>query len=112
MRYLEEARVLWLDYIGVKYDELVRDQHTELVVAELNIKYRAPAKMGDIVHISVEPRRGRGVRLPIDCSLFMRDDGLVLATADVVLAPVNTKNGKLCRRLPVHLVEALTAHLH
>ncbi len=107
VRYLEEARVLWLRNIGVNYDELVNEQFTELVVSELNVRYRAPGRMGDVVQISVEPERGRGVRLPIKCDLTKVENGLVLATADVTLAPVSTKNGKLCRRLPASLIEAL-----
>lgn len=98
VRYLEEARVVWLSEGGLDYDALVRDHKTELVVTELNVKYRAPAKMGDLVLVTVQLEPSRGVRMALRS--VMTKEKRVLAEAVVTLAPVSIATGKLCRKIP------------
>lgn len=107
MRFLEEARVEWLSHHGVPYANLVRDDLTELVVAEMNIRYRTPGLMGERVRISVVPEPTRGVRLSITSEMKRTSDSVVLATAQVTLAPVDAATGKLRRKLPPALKQLL-----
>eukprot|EP00171_Calliarthron_tuberculosum_P015748 IDg15748t1 len=109
VRYLEEARVEWLKAVGLRYDVLVRDNKTHLVVSDLLLRFRSPARMGDVINVSVElqPQPRRSVRLVVHSAMSRVDDGALLATADVTLAPVNTESGLLRRRLPATLAEIL-----
>lgn len=110
MRFLEEARVGWLAHHGTPYHALVRDELTELVVAELNIRYRTPGLMGECVRISVVPENTRGVRISLTSEMKRTSDNALLATASVTLAPVNTETGKLRRKLPHAITQLLKSN--
>lgn len=98
----------YLSWVGIPYGELVRDHRIELVVTELSVRYRQPARLGDRLDVSVllDLERAKGVRIPLHSALT-RDDGAVLATADVTLAPINADSGRLLRRLPPRVRTAI-----
>ena len=53
LNYLEYARVLTMEQHGLSFQDFV-DRKRYVVVAEINVKYLAPAFMGDELEITVE----------------------------------------------------------
>lgn len=101
----------YLAWVGLDYGLLVREHRIELVVSELSLRYRQPARLGDRLDVSValDAERARGVRLPLHSALTREGDGAVLATADVILAPIDADSGNLLRRMPAEVKLAAVA---
>lgn len=109
VRWLEEARVLHLAAAGVDYSALVSVGRTELVVTSLSVQYKTAARLGDelAVEQTFDLAASSAVRLRI-LSEFKRGDELI-ATAEVQLTPVGIDTGRVVRRWPEGLKEAMRA---
>lgn len=107
MRWLEEARVRYLTFCAIPYEDLVEIHDTELVVRDLSIRYVRAARMGDVLDVSV--RQGENTKMRIEMvSEFVRvSDGVVCAKASVTLVPVIARTGKMRRSWPDVLEKAL-----
>jgi len=100
--------VRYLSHVNVPYEELVDVHRTELVVRDLTIRYQVPPRMGDDVLVSIVMPDVKGkVRIPIHSQFIREADGVVCATAQVTLAPVDVDSGKLKRLWPDVLTKAL-----
>ena len=53
LNYLEYARVLTMEQLGIPFQGFIKRKKF-IVIAEINIKYRAPAYMGDDLEITLE----------------------------------------------------------
>lgn len=81
--YLEEARVHWLECIGMSYVEMERNGIV-LPVSKLEISYKIPIRFGDRLRVTCELRNEPGVRLIFDYNLF-HENGALAATGTTVL---------------------------
>ncbi|MCC9609195.1 acyl-CoA thioesterase [Blastopirellula sp. JC732] len=88
--YFEVVRTEMLREAGFSYREM-EESGLFLVVAEAECKYRAPAVFDDLLCVSVETVRAKGVR--IENRYEVRRDGEVIATGRTLLACVD-RNGK------------------
>ncbi len=104
--WLEEARVECLRAVGVGFEDLVA-LGIDLPVVELNLRYRESIRMGAAVRVRVLLSAIEGVRLRWECTILGEDDRLH-ATAEVTLVPVDRERGRILRRMPPHLEEALS----
>ena len=93
--WFEIGRTEALRETGVSYREL-EEAGVFLVVAALEIKYKAPARYDDLLSLETELVRATNVRL--DHKYTLRRDHLVLAAASSTLACVD-REGKL-RAIP------------
>ena len=109
LAWLEEARVMALEAVGLAYADLSAEG-LELPVVSLSIDYRQALLHGDAVELRswVLPRQG--VKLPW-VSHFLRASGELAAEARVELVLVDLSNGagqrRLLRRLPDTLAMAV-----
>jgi acyl-CoA thioester hydrolase len=103
LRWLEEARVVWLAEAGVDYAQLVA-QGIELPVVEMSVRYYRPAHLGDLLLVTAKSQR-QGVRLLWQYHI-QRQAELCLS-AQVTLVPVARAGGKIVRRLPISLEQAI-----
>ena len=90
VRYLETARIEWLRHLGFSY----RDMETSgalLVVAQLDIKYRAPARFDDVLDIGVVLTRLTAIRIVLDYVITRPADEAVIAKGSTTLASVDTE---------------------
>lgn len=107
VRWLEEARVRYFEHAALTYDELVVAHETELVVRDLQVVYLAPAKLGDVVDVSVRLASAESrMRVPLE-SEFRLAGGKVCATARVTLVPIDANTGRPKRRWPQALTDAV-----
>ena len=98
--FLERARTELLRAQGHSQIELAADPGVLLAVAEVNIRYRRPARLDDLLVISCEPTPGGGASM-VFAQQIHRDsaDGELLAEARVRVVCVDARDFKP-RRLP------------
>jgi acyl-CoA thioester hydrolase len=104
--WLEQARVAWLQGRGLNFGDLVA-AGCDLPVVDLSIRYQKPVFLGEEILVKARPRPRQGVRLVWDYELTRQ--GEIVCTAMVALAPLERRTGKLYRRLPPLLAQALDA---
>ena len=54
LKYFERARSDWLRSLGVGQEALRRDSRVAFVVSASSLRYRRPARLDDVVDVSVE----------------------------------------------------------
>ena len=104
--WMEEARVECLRSRGVNFSDLV-ELGCDLPVVELSIRYRRSLKMGVEALVSTRMQDRDGVRLNWAYVIQSLDRKQQYVTAVVTLVPVDRARGKIMRRLPPALKEAL-----
>ena len=103
--WLEEARVAALAAAGLAYAELSASG-LELMVVELQLRYRRPLRHGENVELRSRIAGAEGLRLPFQTQ-FITGAGQLAAEALVTLALVDRDRGKPLRRPPEPLARAL-----
>ena len=104
LRFLERARTEWLRAHGFSQSELAVDPGVLFSVVEVNIRYRRPARLDDLLLISSVPTQDGAA-----CMLFKQrmlrgsESGELLAEAEVRIACVSASTFKP-RRLPPALL--------
>ncbi len=65
LKFFERARTEWLRSLGHEQEALRRDHGTVFVVTETALRYVRPARLDDLIEITVEvvERRGASLRL-------------------------------------------------
>jgi acyl-CoA thioester hydrolase len=108
-RFMERARTEWLRAQGIDHDEL-RDAHgVVLVLAAIEARFRAPARLSDMLYVraAIAEAHGARIRFAQDIRRGEPDHELVCeGNADV--ACIDAHTGRL-RRIPRTLVSELQA---
>ena len=98
LRWMEMGRVDYCTELGYTLKELeMRD--ILLPVSSINIKYKASAKLEDIVVIETEVTEFRGLTATFKQTIKSKETGKVFITADVVICAVH-QDGSLYRKIP------------
>lgn len=87
LRFFERARTEWLRTLGVQQQRLRDDSGAIFVVTDAAVRYRAPARLDDLIDVSVELRRHGTASL----TLFQRAErcGTLLADGEVRIGCVD-----------------------
>ena len=104
LHFLERGRTDYLRCLGVQQGGMVEEADGEgvaFVVRHMNIDFRSPARMDDIITIETQPHRVGGAKLILDQSISCGDRRLI--EARVTIAVIN-RHGRP-RRLPGDLAE-------
>jgi tol-pal system-associated acyl-CoA thioesterase len=106
-RFMERARTEYLRAQGVDHDEL-RDEHgIFLVLASIEARFRAPARLSDLLYVSAALTEARGARLRFVQSIRRAEpDGEVVCEGLAEVACLDTREGRP-RRLPPMLIGEL-----
>lgn len=109
LRFLERARSEWLRARGVSQLALASDPGVVFSVVALEVQYRRPARLDDLLLISCEPEWEGGASI-VFAQRIWRDpvDEELLVTASVRVACLDAGTLKL-RRLPPVIVRELSA---
>jgi acyl-CoA thioester hydrolase len=105
LKFMERARTEWMAALGFPVAELEAAQGIVFVVAHIEVSYRSPARLGDLLDVGVTLEECGRARV-IATHAVRRGDTL-LATARVKLACVQTRSLKPVR-IPSSLLESLT----
>jgi acyl-CoA thioester hydrolase len=54
LRWMERARTEWLRALGERHGEMAERTGTQYVVSEIDIRYRRPARLDDLLDVDVE----------------------------------------------------------
>lgn len=105
LKFFERARTEWLRALGFGQQRLRDEQGLIFVVVETQVRYRHPARLDDVIHVSVEP--GRRGRVALDVRQeARRDDGTLLAEGTIRIACVDAERFQP-RAIPPSLLESL-----
>ncbi|MGN0834734.1 MAG: acyl-CoA thioesterase [Candidatus Spyradosoma sp.] len=103
--WCEVARTRLLAEVGLPYARL-QELGFLLPVLEINLKYRAPARFGDVVSVRARMEEMPRVRIRIDYEIF-RGDGELLTTGHSLHAFMNREGVAI--KPPAFFLETLRA---
>ncbi len=107
LHYMERARTDYLRCLGVEQSNLFAssDEGLAFMVHRMEIDFKAPARMDDIVSVSTRTEKAGGAKMILEQEI-RRGDQLLIA-AKVIIAVVN-RHGRP-RRLPEDLARQFLA---
>ena len=108
LRFLERARTEWLRARGYSQQALARDPGILFTVVSLQVDYRAPARLDDMLTISCEPQAEGMASLRFLQRIYRTESGApgqLLVEANVRVACVDARTLRP-RRPPDFLVAA------
>lgn len=76
IRWFEEARIDYLDQIGLHYKEL-EDNQIGIPVLGVNCQYKTMTHFGDTVEIQVKPTKYNGIKMTIEYIISDKTTGEV-----------------------------------
>ena len=95
IRFMEEARVHFLECVGYSYQQMEKDGLISPVVA-FNVEYKKPTTFGDEIEIFVRVKNVSFVKLEIEYKLVSKEEIVCLAQSvhcfvDKNMRPLNLK---------------------
>lgn len=95
LHWFERARSEWLRARGVSHQDLAADFDAAFTVASVDIRYRQPARLDDLLQVTVAIAQYRHASLVFEQQLHRADSaGQLLATAMVKVACVDLASFK------------------
>jgi acyl-CoA thioester hydrolase len=110
LTWMEEARVEYLRSIGIEFADLVA-LGCDLPVVELSLRYHLPIRLGVSAIVKTRLIDTKGVRINWDYEIQSYDGQEMFVTGKVVLVGVDREKGKIMRRLPPQVQDALVKHV-
>jgi acyl-CoA thioester hydrolase len=108
-RFMERARTEWLRAQGIDHDELREEHGVMLVLASIEAKFRAPARLSDVLYVSAAVAEARGARVRFEQRIRRAEpDGEVVCEGMAEVACMDAREGRP-RRLPTDLISELEA---
>lgn len=109
LRWLEAGRVEWCEMMGHNLIEL-RENDIVLPVVNLNVRYKASAKLNDNLIIETWITKFNNLSVTFSQVIKSKDTGKVFIEADVDVVAISNE-GKLHRRMPKVLAEIFEKEL-
>ncbi len=109
LRWLEAGRVEWCEMMGHNLIEL-RENDIVLPVVNLNVRYKASAKLNDSLIIETWITKFNNLSVTFSQVIKSKDTGKVFIEADVDVVAISNE-GKLYRRMPKILAEVFEKEL-
>lgn len=107
LRFMERARTEWLRSLGFEQDVLIREEGVLFAVTAADIRYRAPARFNDLLHVTAAVSdRGRS-RIEFEQTVYRVSDGKLLTDARIRVACLDAEAFRP-RPIPQILEKALS----
>jgi acyl-CoA thioester hydrolase len=103
LRFLERARSEWLRAHGVAQQRLREEHGVLFVVADMQVKFLAPARLDDMLHADITAFTRRSASMRFAQCILRPADGALLIEADVRAACIDAASYKP-RRIPDSLL--------
>ncbi|MCL2860229.1 MAG: acyl-CoA thioesterase [Oscillospiraceae bacterium] len=81
IRFMEEARVLALDNIGLPYRK-VEEANLAIPVTGVKCEYKTPAKFDDVILIDVKIAEYNGVRMKMEYTTTNKESGHIVSIGE------------------------------
>lgn len=104
LRWLEMGRIELCELLGYNLIEL-QEQNITLPVINLNVRYKASAKLNDNLIIETSIQKFNSLSVTFEQKIFNRDTAKLYIEAVVDVVAVDN-NGKLYRKMPQILLDA------
>ena len=104
LKFFERARTEWLRAAGVEQQRLRDDTGAMFVVAEVQTRYLAPARLDDLLHVTVQVEEHGAASMVIVQEAFRGD--MLLAKGRIRIGCVQAESLRPCR-IPARVVNAL-----
>ena len=104
LKFFERARTEWLRGFGIGQEALRRDEQAMFVVSETAVRYLAPARLDDLLRVTVEPREPGRASLTLFQQAWRGDT--LLAEGSIRIGCVDSA-GLRPRRIPASILEHL-----
>lgn len=106
-RFMERARTEWLRAQGVDHDELRAEHNVVLVLSAIEARFRAPARLSDVLYVSAAVAEARGARMKFRQVVRRAEpDGEIVCEGLAEVACMDAHEGRP-RRLPAALMSEL-----
>jgi len=92
MKFFERARTEWLRSVGLNQDKLAQEQDLIFVVRRAALDFARPARLDDLLEVTVEPRKLAHVYVLL--AQEARRGAQVLARAEFKVACLDRRNFK------------------
>ena len=105
LKFFERARTEWLRAFGFGQESMKQEQDAMFVVTETSVRYLSPARLDDLLQVSVEVRASGRASM----TLFQQAsrDGTLLAEGTIRIGCVSPANLKPTR-IPASILAALS----
>lgn len=104
LKFFERARTEWLRAAGVEQQRLRDDTGAMFVVAEVQTRYLAPARLDDLLQVTVRVEEQGAASMVIVQEAFRGD--LLLAKGRIRIGCVHAESLRPCR-IPARVVNVL-----
>jgi acyl-CoA thioester hydrolase len=104
LKFFERARTEWLRAVGVEQQRLRDDTGAMFVVAEVQTRYLAPARLDDLLQVTVRVEEQGAASMVIVQEAFRGD--MLLAKGRIRIGCVHAESLRPCR-IPARVVNAL-----
>ena len=104
LKFFERARTEWLRAAGVEQQRLRDDTGAMFVVAEVQTRYLAPARLDDLLHVTVRVEEQGAASMVIVQEAFRGD--MLLAKGRIRIGCVHAESLRPCR-IPAKVVNVL-----
>jgi tol-pal system-associated acyl-CoA thioesterase len=106
-RFMERARTEWLRAQGVDHDELREEHGVVLVLSAIEARFRAPARLSDMLYVSAAVAEARGARLRFTQDVRRTEPkGELVCEGTAEVACMDAREGRP-RRFPPTLMSEL-----
>jgi len=108
-RFMERARTECLRAQGIDHDRLREEHGVVLVLASIEARFLAPARLSDMLYVSADVAEARGARMLFRQNVH-RDEpgGPIVCQGSAEVACMDARGGRP-RRIPQALMSELTA---
>jgi acyl-CoA thioester hydrolase len=104
LKFFERARTEWLRALGVGQQALRGESGTIFVVAETSVKYRRPARLDDLLDVSVDVREAGRASMLVAQAAWRGDQ--LLAEGEIRIGCVDAGTFRPTR-IPTQVITAL-----
>jgi len=95
LKFFERARSEWLRSLGFEQERLRTEERIGFVVTDTSLGYRAPARLDDVIEVTVAVRRAGSASLTIDQAAWRADR--LLAEGSIRVGCVDLGTFRPCR---------------
>jgi acyl-CoA thioester hydrolase len=109
LKFFERARTEWLRALGYEQQRLLEDGGSLFVVSETSVRYLRPARLDDLLDVTVAVREAARVSLVIEQQVWRcttARDGELLAQGTIRVGCVDAKSFKP-RRIPDAILQSI-----
>ena len=92
LKFFERCRTDFLRENGVNQQDLVHQESTLFVVKKCNIDYILPARLDDLIDVSLQVKELRSASVTFIQTVSL--DNIILATCEVVIVCIDAKDFK------------------